>query len=171
MPEITINRTGMLEKPMGLGQGRVSEGRISADWATTRTIKAGSLGLRSLTNIVLTPGTPLDVEVFARVVSPGSLNNSASIRAYLKQTSKIRVGTVRYTTYPLAFTGSPDLSLAPGSPTTRITAITTGSARWPYVYSQRPGSFSHQATPTFVNTGYVAVGPGSFPVNYIAVGD
>jgi hypothetical protein len=183
MPKVTITRTGKLEKPMGLGEGRIVEGTIYADWGSARTFKAGGgspstspgsagFGLRTITNLIVTPGTPLDIEASARVINPGTFANTARVIAYLKQKGKVTVpfgGS--YKTYPVAFTGSPDLALAPGSPTTGILAIYAGSVRWPYIQRQRLGSFRHIATPTFNNTGYVAVGPGSFPVNYIAIGD
>ena len=58
MVTITIARTGKLEKPMGLGEGRIVEGRIvDSDWGATKTIDAGSLGLKSITSIHLTMGS------------------------------------------------------------------------------------------------------------------
>lgn len=168
MVSVTIRRTAKLEKPMGLGQGRISEGSISADWGSARTINAKDLGLRSITNLVVTPGTPLDIEASARVLSVGSIDNKARVAAFLKQKAKIRVGTPRYYTYDVSFTGSPNLAIQPGSPTA---SPPTGSVSFHYIQTQSSGSFKAIATPTFADSHYIAVGPGSYPLNYIAVGD
>jgi len=169
MVTITVKRIGKLEKPMGIGEGRISEGTLTKDWGTTVTeIKAGSLKLRTLSNVLLTPGTPLEAQIYARVVEPGSLDNTVRIRAALVQRGAIRIGTPRTTTYDRAFTGSPNIALAPGSP---VTSPYSGSYTFAYVQAQTRTNFTHYGTPTYADSHYIAIGPGSFPINYIAVGD
>lgn len=168
MVSITITRRAKLEKPMGLGEGRISEGLISADWGSARTINAKDVGLRSISNLIVSPGTPLDIEAAARILSAGSVGNTARVIAFLKQKANIRVGTPRYYTYPVAFTGSPHVTIQPGSPTA---SPPSGSVSFHYIQTQRPGSFKAIATPTFANSHYIAIGPGSYPLNYIAVGN
>jgi len=86
-PTIKILRKAKLEKPMGIGEGRITEGVLGpADWTTSRTIKAGSLGLRSLTNIHLTCGTIMDLSagsfiLYGSVNTRGSIDNSVLVRA------------------------------------------------------------------------------------------
>lgn len=84
MVTITIERTGKIEKPMGMGEGRITEGRIiHSAWETTQTISARDLGLRSITSVLLTPGTITPTPgtpPCARVLTPGSLGNSVRIK-------------------------------------------------------------------------------------------
>lgn len=169
-PSISIYRKAKLEKPMGLGEGRITEGTIEDNWTTEKEIRAGSLGLRAITRVILTPGTPLDVTVYSRVPSPGSIDNIVKIRSYLRQVGNIRAGTPRYEVFSVAFEGSPDIALAPGSPLRAYIGSPVGQTP-PRLRSQRPGSFSHLGSPTFPDTHYIAVGPGSYPLNFIAIGD
>ena len=67
---------------MGLGEGRITEGRIIHDgWDTVQAITAKELGLRALTNVLVTPGTKptKGTPAGARVLSSGSLGNSVRI--------------------------------------------------------------------------------------------
>jgi len=174
MVTITIKRVGKLEKPMGLGEGRISEGTLTKDWGTTATtIKAGSLKLRSITNIQLTPGSALFANVYARVVSPGSLDNTVRILAELVQRGRFNqdTGAETTTTFDTAFTGSPDIAISPGTPSTGLQTIYAGSVLWPYVRRKCRGSFVTYGTPAWGSCQYIAIGPGSFPLNYVAIGD
>ena len=87
MVTITIERTGKLEKPMGLGKGRITEGRIVHSWVGSATaFSAKDLGLRAITSVHLTLGTILTGTggtpgPSARVLSPGSLGNSVRVLA------------------------------------------------------------------------------------------
>lgn len=84
MVTITIQRRAKLEKPMGLGEGRIAEGQIVHNgWQTTQSVDAKDLGLRSITTIHLTAGTVLGVGTpppCGRVLSPGSPDNSVRIK-------------------------------------------------------------------------------------------
>jgi len=178
-PSITIRRKAKLEKPMGIGYGRIAEGIISDNWNAHKDIRAGSLGLRSLTTVILTPGTELtpgsaSIKVVARVDSPGSVDNTVSIRAYLEQMGSMAVGpTEAFREYPVLFTGSPALAIMTGSWASTQPGVDmyAGSEVGPYVARQTPGSFSHRGTPSVSDCGFVAVGPGSFALNFIAVGE
>lgn len=174
MVTITIKRVGKLEKPMGLGEGRISEGTLTKDWGTTATaIRAGSLKLRSITNVQLTPGTPLFANVYARVVEPGSVDNTVRILAELVQRGRFNqtTGAEKTTTFDTAFTGSPDIAISPGTPSTDLTGIYAGSAVFPYIRRKYRGSFVTYGTPGWGSCQYIAIGPGSFPLNYVAIGD
>lgn len=176
-PSITIRRKAKLEKPMGIGQGRIAEGIIEDNWTAHKDIRAGSLGLRSLTTVILTPGTELTpgsatIKAVARVDSPGSVDNTVSVRAWLEQMGTIApYSTVGTREYPVLFTGTPALSIALGSPGTELLGVAwAGSWIGVYVQHQTPGSFMHVGTPTWSNSSFVAVGPGSFPLNFVAIG-
>jgi len=177
-PSITIRRKAKLEKPMGIGYGRITEGIISDNWDSHKDIRAGSLGLRAITTVILTPGTEItpgsaSIKAVARVDSPGSVDNTVSIRAFMEQMGTMSVGpAAAYRVYPTAFTGSPALSILPGSPSCSVGVdIYAGSQVEPFAQTQTPGSFSHQGTPTRADSGFVAVGPGSFGLNFVAVGE
>jgi len=89
MVTITIQRRAKLEKPMGLGEGRIAEGQIiHGAWAGSATVfSAKDLGLRAITTVHLTLGTILaggaagTPGVSTRVLSPGSLGNTVRILA------------------------------------------------------------------------------------------
>jgi len=148
-------------------QRRIAEGIINQTWPTTeREIPAGTLGLTSISNITLTGGTPLDIHAHARVVSPGSRNNSVRIQTYLHQSGFIRVGTPRYVVFPQPYSATPVVVLGQGSPTAR----TIGTYEPRMKCAPRPGSFATVGSPTFANNTYIAVGQGSYPVNFIAMG-
>jgi len=169
LTNVTVTRTAKLEKPMGFGQGRISEGVINANFGSARTITANDVGLRSISNIIVSPGTPLDITVVGRVVSAGSIGNSARIRGYLRNTGTVAslLSVKTYGVYHNAFTGTPTLIVSPGS----CTAKTAPGTPPLTVNRHTRGSFGARASPGQFNVYYVAVGPGSFPVNYVAVGD
>jgi len=83
MVTVTIERTGKLEKSMGIGEGRITEGRIAHDgWDSVQAVTAKTLGLRAITTVHLTIGTIHSMGTpapCARVLSPGSLGNSVRI--------------------------------------------------------------------------------------------
>jgi hypothetical protein len=87
MVTITIQRRAKLEKPMGMGEGRIAEGQIVHQWVGSATvISAKELGLRAITTLHLTLGTILTGTggtpgPSARVLSPGSLSNTVRILA------------------------------------------------------------------------------------------
>lgn len=168
MVTVTVERTAKLMLPFGTGQGRVSEGTITANFGSARTVLAKDVGLRTITNMIVSAGTPLDIDAQAQVVSPGSVGNTARVRAFLRQSALVRFGTPRHHVYPVAFTGSPDLSLSMGSPAAAHNVPGTPPL---YIQTQRPGSFKTRGSPTTTNGHYIAVGVGSFPINYTAYGD
>jgi len=167
MPIYTINRTGKIEQALGIGEGRITEGRIDQKWtAAERSIPAASLGLKSISNLVLTGGTAgIDCSAHARIVSPGSLGNTARVRTYMKQDGYTRVGTPRYVLFAPVYSSTPTIILGIGSPTAR----TIGTYE-PRLSSARGGSFATVGSPTFANCPYLATGPGSYPINFIATG-
>jgi len=177
VPTITISRTGLIEKPKGLGEGRISEGTISIAYgslATYQRVRAGSLGLRSLTSLHLTPditGIPGSPEITprAKVTSPGSLNNYADIYANATQTGSANIlAAVTYITFGTPFAGSPNVQITRGSPTTTPAA---GSASYLFIRRIRKGSASARGTPSGYAY-YKAQGPApKVKFNYIAVGD
>lgn len=168
MVNVTIERSAKLEKPMGMGYGRIVEGAINANWGSARTVLAADVGLRTITNMIVSAGTPLDIDASARVVAPGSVGNTARVRAFLRQKGTVTFGCVStHRVYQVAFTGSPDIAISPGS-----TAVKTAMGSPPIsLQTQRPGSFKARGTPTVANAHFIAVGPGSYPVNYVAIGD
>ena len=167
---IVIRRTQVSRERLAPGvigqQERIVEGVINQAWrAAERVIMAGSLGLTSIRNITLMAGTTLDISAHARVVSPGSFANTVRIRTYMRQVGSVRVGTPRYATYPQAFTGTPNVFITSGSPI----AARRGSIA-PYVTSNPKGSFAHKGSATLTNCPYQAIGPGSYPLNFTALG-
>jgi len=177
MPTIVISRTGLIEKPKGLGEGRISEGTISVAYgslATYQRVRAGSFGLRSLTSLHLTPdisGIPGSPEIVARakITSAGSLNNYADIYATATQVgSKNILAAVTYISFGTPFAGSPNVQITRGSPTTTPAA---GSAAYLFIRRIRSASVAARGTPSGYAY-YKAEGPApKVKFNYLAVGD
>ncbi|MGA2767985.1 MAG: hypothetical protein ABSF24_06680 [Candidatus Bathyarchaeia archaeon] len=148
-------------------QRRISEGIINQRWPSTeREIPAGTLGLTSVTNMILTGGTPLSIIAHARVVNPGSSNNTVRIQTYMQQAGFIRIGTPRYTTFNAPYSATPIVMLTTGSPVAR----TIGTYEPRLKCAPRPGSFATVGSPTFANNPYIAIGQGSYPLNFMAMG-
>lgn len=167
---IIIRRTQVTREELAarvIGQNeRIVEGIINQTWsAAERAILAGSLGLTSISNITLIAGTTLNINIHARVVSPGSNANTVRIRTYMQQVGSVRVGTPRYTTFSPAFTGTPNVFISSGSPV----AARRGSIA-PYVTSHPKGSFAHKGSATLTDCPYMAIGPESYPLNFVALG-
>lgn len=178
-PTVTINRSSKLEKPTGIGQGRVTEGTIEGAFRTFKNFPCGSFGLRSIRTVLLTPGTyyragtPVTYIANAQVESPGSPNNTVSISCRQLIAGTVPVGpTVSYKTFEPAFMGTPVVVMTPGSPTTGglDTADLGGtpSAYW-VIYSVENGSFQVGGTPS-ITAYFNAIGPGSLSMNFVAMG-
>lgn len=186
-PTVTINRTSKLEKPAGIGQGRVSEGTIAGAFRTFNDFPAGSFGLRSVRSIFLTPGTyyragtPVVFMTNAQVNNAGSPNNTVSISCRQMIADTIRIGSARYTTISPAFAATVGLvvKVCPGTPQspgagTAPLGTTDGLVggtpyAWWIVDSVDAGSFQTRGTPT--TTGYYeALGPGSLTLMFTAFG-
>ena len=166
MPVYTLTRTAKLSTPTGIGEGRVVEGIINRNWPDSAVaITAGSLGLRTITNLVLNSGTSIQITSYARVVNPGSFGNTVRVRTSMRQDGYARIGTIKYTTFSPVFSATPTVVLGIGSPTAR----TIGTYE-PRIARLRPGSFGAVGSPTFANCPYIAVGAGSYPLNFVAMG-
>ena len=186
-PTVTINRSSRLEKPTGIGQGRVSEGTIEGAFRTFQSFPAGSFGLKSVRSIMLTPGTyfragtPVVFITNAQVDNPGSPGNSVSVSCRELIADSIRIGTARYTTISPAFAATVGLvvKVSPGSPVspgagTAPLGTTDGLVggtpyAWWIVDSIDAGSFQTRGTPT-TNGYYEAIGPGSLSLMFTAYG-
>lgn len=178
MVSVTIRRTAKLEKPMGLGQGRITEGTIEGTFRTFERVAAGSLGLKSISNLQIEPGTPyragtpISFHTQALVVNPGSVDNYAHVSARMHINQSIRVGTPRHHSFPVAYRGTPIVLVTPGSPVASDLIGPTGGTPNAYwrVLSIRKGSFQTQGSPT-ITAYYESKGPGSIKLMYNAVGD
>lgn len=186
-PTVTINRSSKLEKPTGIGQGRMTEGTVDGAFRTFVNFPAGSFGLKSIRSLFLTPGTPFRAGTpvlflaEAQVESPGSPNNSVSISCRQLLTDALRIGSARYTTFSPAFAATPNIivKISPGTPQspgagTAPLGTTDGLVggtpyAWWIVDSVDAGSFQHRGTPS--TTGYFeAIGPGSVSLMFTAYG-
>lgn len=185
-PTVTINRTSKLERPAGIGQGRVSEGTIAGAFRTFNDIPAGSFGLRSVRSIFLTPGTyfragtPVVYIANAQVNNAGSPNNTVSISCRQMIAGTCRIGTPRWETFSPAFAATPVVKVSPGTPqspgagtaplgTTDACVGGTPYAWW-IVDSVDAGSFQTRGTPTALTAYYEALGPGSLSLMFTAFG-
>jgi len=173
MVTISIFRKNTLNKTVGYGRGKIIEGTITAVWDDVKNIEAASFGLKSLSRLTVTTGTPLEAKNYARINAPGSMNNEAQVRSIIeKRGSWARFGTPKYIVFatPTIFVGTPNqVMLTPGSP---LAAPAEGSATYFGLRGHTsPGSFSAYGTPTFNYGYYLAFGYGSYPLGFIAVGD
>ncbi len=170
---------------MGGGQsGKMTSGLISANWGFAGlSFKAGSLGLSSIDRVYVHPGTigptgtkgsfPVTFDTMAAVNTRGSPGNSVTIQALMRQ--QYRVGSITttsaYTVFSPAFTGTPRVYLGQGSPNGTI----VGSPSFAYVQKIASGSARLKlapGTPTaYRENAITAIGPGSFPLYYTAIGD
>lgn len=185
MPQITVTRTAKLWRGnSGFGEGKMTTGLISANWGFAGlSIKAGSLGLTSIDRVYLHPGTlgptgsrgsfPPVFDTNAAVISRGSPGNSVSIQALMRQS--YRVGSITttsaYTVFGVAFTGTPVVQVSQGSPNGTI----VGSPAVAYVQKIASGSARLKMSPgspvAWRENRVTAIGPGSFPLYYTAIGD
>ena len=186
-PTVTINRSSKLEKPTGIGQGRVTEGTIEGAFRTFKNFPCGSFGLRSIRTVLLTPGTyyragtPVTYIANAQVESPGSPNNTVSISCRQLIADSTRIGTPRYVTISPAFAATVNLvvKVSPGSPVSpgagtaplgTVDGLVGGTPyAWWIVDSIDAGSFQTRGTPT-TNGYYEALGPGSLSLMFTAYG-
>ncbi len=188
MPQITVTRTARLWRGnMGGGQsGKMTTGLISANWGFAGlSIKAGSLGLSSIDRVYLSPGTlgpggsagtlSPSYDLAAAVNSRGSPGNSVSIQALMKQSIKVgSITTTRsYVVFSPAFTGTPHVLIQLGSPNGTVSAGSPPSIA--YVQNFLSGSVAVRrlgGSPIANrNNKVLAIGPGSFPLYYTAIGD
>lgn len=179
-PTVTIKRSARLDKATGIAQGRMMEGTIVGAFRTFQTFPAGSFGLKSLRNIILTPGsyyragTPVVYLTGAQVASPGSPSNTVNISCRQIIADSTRVGSAqRYVTFNPAFAATPvTVIMTPGSPDAGldVAAVSGGTPQgfW-IVESVDSGSFSHSGTPT-ATCYFEAIGPGSLSLNFVAMG-
>jgi len=172
---------------MGGGQsGKMTTGLISANWGFGGlSFNAGSLGLSSIDRVYVHPGTlgPVGTKgsfstqfrTAASVSSGlrGSPGNKVTIQALMEQVGRIGsiTTTSSYVTFGVAFTGTPRIFLSTGSPNGTI----VGSPNTAYVQKILSGSFRVKLNPgsptAFRENAYQAIGPGSFPIYYTAIGD
>ena len=187
MPQITVTRTGKLQRPTtGIGEGKITSGLISGNWGFAGlAITAGSLGLSSIDRVYVTPGTigpsgsagtlPTSFDLNTAVNVRGSPGNSVRIQALMKQ--RIKVGSITttrsYVVFNPAFTGSPVINIQLGSVNGTISAGSPPSIA--YVQNIYRGSAIVRrlgGSPIAHRQNYVtAIGPGSFPLQYLAIGD
>ena len=187
MPQITVTRTAKLQRSTaGIGEGKITSGLISANYGFGGlVVTAGSLGLSSIDRVYLSPGTigpagsagtlAPSFDLSAAVNTRGSPGNSVRIMARMKQS--FRVGSITttrsYIVYSPAFTGTPGVNIQLGSPTGTVSAGSPPSIA--YVQNQRSGSTAVRrlgGSPIANRESRVtAIGPGSFPLQYVAIGD
>jgi len=172
---------------MGLGQGRIVEGYLDDNFRSPVTIYAGSptfhpgssqkpLGLRTITNFIVSPGTPVSVNAGvacqAQVFAPGSIGTVNQVKIMAQLIQKGRIGSISSTAgstvFPITFGGTPEVALTPGSPS--ITPL-VGSAAWMSMRSRSKTAVYYRGTPTWRGNSYIAVGPGSLRLRFIAIGD
>ncbi len=187
MPQITVTRTGKLYRPnSGFGEGKMTTGLISANWGFAGlSFNAGSLGLTSIDRVYVHPGTlgpagtkgsfPTQFRTAAAINSArGSPGNKVTIQALMEQVGRIGsiTTTSAYIVFGVAFTGTPSIFLSQGSPNGTI----VGSPAAALVQKIASGSFRVKLTtggsPTaYRENRYQAIGSGSFPLYYLAIGD
>jgi hypothetical protein len=170
MVTVTVERTADLVKPMGAFiAGKMTEGTIYANWGSTRTVLWSDVNLRSIVNFVVSPGTPLDIDCSAQVQSQGSRGNTVRIKTLLRQKGTLAIPNApAYRTYAVPFTGTPILAISPGSTTSGNHAMASPPIK---MQKQGSGSFSLRGSPAMSAAGFIAVGTGSYPVNFVAIGE
>lgn len=186
MPNITVTRSARLFKGQtGLGT-RMTTGTILGNFGFAGiNTSAGSLGLTSIDRIFVHPGSigykgalasfSTQFRTAAAVSSGvrGSPGNRVTIQGYMEQIARIGsiTTTSAYVVFPVAFTGTPAIFLSQGSPNGTI----VGSPATAVVQKITSGSFRVRMTPgsptAYRENRYQAVGPGSFPIYYTAIGD
>ncbi len=172
---------------MGGGQsGKMTTGLISANWGFAGlAFNAGSLGLTSIDRIYVHPGTlgptgtrgsfSTQFRTAAAISSGvrGSPGNKVTIQALMEQIGRIGsiTTTSAYTAFGVPFTGTPAIFLSQGSPNGTI----VGSPSTVVVQKIASGSFRTRSLPgspiAYRENRYQAIGPGSFPIYYTAIGD
>lgn len=170
----------------GLGS-RMTTGTILGNFGFAGiSTPAGSLGLTSIDRIYIHPGTrgyagggigsfSTQFRTAAAVSSGvrGSPGNRVTIQGLVEQIARIGsiTTTSAYITFPIAFTGTPAIFLSTGSPNGTI----VGSPNAALVQKIASGSFRVKLSPgsptAFRENRYQAIGPGSFPVYYTAIGE